>query len=256
MTAANSTNQGQLVLLGGEGLRADMRALWEGLGMPRPAPERRVVIVPAALAGEKVGTPERHAGLAGETLQRWGIPTEVALIVSPEDANDDELIEPLRQASAVYLPGGDARATVEVLAGSAAWRLIRQVHRAGTTLVAASGAAVALGEMAFAPRQPAPPTLDALSYETFSGLGLLPGVVVLPYFSWLQEPLVRQVEALCPTGVTLAGLDDQAALIAAGGEWHVTGLGTVTIWQKGQRRYVIDAGRSVPADLLPTYQTR
>src|SRR5690606_18923905 len=107
MTAANSTNQGQLVLLGGEGLRADMRALWEGLSMRQPAADRRVVIGPAALAGEEVGPPERHAGLAGEALGRRGIAAEVALSSSPEHGNHDEHIDPLRQASDVYLPGGD-----------------------------------------------------------------------------------------------------------------------------------------------------
>lgn len=256
MTAADDTKQGPLVLLGGEGLRADMRDLWQELGMPAAGSERRVAVVPAALAGEKVGVPERRTGLAQDVLAGWGIGAEAVPIVTAEDANDGELLEALRFAAAVYLPGGDARAAVGVLAGSAAWRLIRQVHRAGVPLIAAGGAAVALGDAAFAPQQPAPPTLDALAYERFPGLGLLPGLVILPYFNWLQEPLVRQVEALCAPGATLVGLDDQAALIAEGGTWRAAGLGTVAIWRAGARRHIVDAGHPVPADLLPAYEPR
>ncbi len=247
MSADKPSSYGPLALLGGEGLRHDSRGLWQRLASSHGQPAR-AVIVPAALGGQAVGAAERHTGLAQETLAGWDIAAEV--VAGPER------LDALHDAGLIALPGGDARTLIESLAGSDEWNAILEAHAHGAALAAAGSSAMGLGAVAFAPPKPGPETLDDLSYEAVDGLGLLPGLAILPYFNWLQETLVRRITALCPPGTWLVGIDDQAALIATGRGWHADGLGQVTIWQPGGRAQVVDAGQSLPADLLPPYPPR
>ena len=250
MTGATDT-AGPVALLGGDGLRSQSRDLWRALAALGAHGWEQAVIVPAALAGQRVGTAERRARLAQEALADAGIRARVAPIVSAGAANSEELLDDLRRADALYFPGGEARAMVAALAGSAAWEAVRERHRSGALLVAGGGAAVALGELAFAPQQPAPAAMEELRFERYEGLGLLHSLVVLPYFNWLQAPLLERIEALCPAGSWLAGIDDQAALIRVGSTWHADGPGSVTLWRAGERRQTIQAGREAPPGWQP-----
>lgn len=249
MTAATHST-GKLALLGGEGLRTESQTFWQRLA----ARAQRSVIVPATLAGQKVGTPERRAGLIQDTLAGWGVGAEVVLIASRDDAEDEDIVAPLRAADLIILPGGEARALVDTLAGTAGWHAVLAQLDAGATLTAAGGAAVSLTEVAYMPGEPVPASLDGLSFERFGGLGLLRGMVALPYFTWLQAGVTARIEALYPPGTWLAGLGEQAALLTDGEMWQVAGAGHVTLWQAGKPPLTISAGETLPGDLLPTHR--
>lgn len=255
MSVDTTSRHGPLALLGGEGLRHDSRGVWQRLAASAGQPAR-AVIVPAALGGQTLGAAARQTGLAQETLAAWGISAEVVPVTSRSEANHLERGDAVQTADLIVLPGGNARTLTETLAGTEAWRLIREAHARGGVLVAAGSAAVALGAVAFAPPKPGPGTLDELHFEPFEGLALLPELVILPYFNWLQDALATRIAALCPPGAWLAGIDDQAALIGADGAWRVDGLGQVTLWQPGKRPHVVDVGRALPTDLLPPYPPR
>ncbi len=253
MSTHDATSHGALALLGGEGLRPDSAPLWQHLASLAPAQMRHTLIVPAALAGEKVGTPERRAGAAAEGLARLGVEAQVVAILSREQAADPARVAPLMDADCLYLIGGGPRVLVDVLRDTPAWEALRVRHTQGALLIASSGAAVVLGVRGFAPERAFEQSLDGLHLEPFDGLGLLDSLVIMPYFGWLQPRVVDKVAALCPPGAQLVGIDDQAALIAALGGWQVAGFGSVTIWQPGGSRCVIDAGHAVPDGFLPPY---
>lgn len=250
MIDKTSNSNGKLILLGGEGLRGESRPFWQHA----LAGAAQAAIIPAALAGQKVGAAERQAGLAQDVLAGWGIDARIVPLTSQEDAANDELIALLHEADVLLLPGGEARALIETLGGSEAWQAVLARHAGGAAIVAAGSAAVALAGVAFTPQQPAPAALDALTFETLGGLGLLREAVPLPYYNWLQPQVARRIEALYPPGTLFAGIDDQAALIADGDGWRVEGLGSVTIWHSGERPTIVDAGHSLPPDCLPVYR--
>ena len=218
---------GVLAMLGSEGLRPESTSLWRHLLSLSLG--NNLVIVPAALATQKVGGAERRIKLAQDTMKQLGLRTQVAEILSTEQANDHEVNAPLAQADCIYLIGGEPHALCNVLRDSVAWDVIHTRNQAGASLVAAGGAAAALGEQAFVPLNPSPPTLDELTFEPLAGLGLLPGVAVLPYYNWLQSQVIDKIIALSPPLVSLVGIDDQAALITQDDKWEVGGSGTVTI---------------------------
>lgn len=253
MTGSDHSIPGPLALLGGEGLRPESAPLWRYLV---PADGGSIVLVPTALAARKAGTAEYHIRLVKETLSTFGLEMQVVKILTAEQANDPELLKPLQRAGHIYLPGGEAHALCTTIRGSMTWKMIHTRHREGASLIAAGGAAVAFGEQAFIPLKPYPPDLDELVFELLEGLNLLPGTVILPYFNWLQAPVIDKITNLSPPHTTLIGIDDQAALIAREGRWSVEGLGSVTIMRHNEARQVINAGTSVPADVLSPIDTR
>ena len=236
MSSTDASSPGTLILLGGEGLRPPAStSLWERIGALAPR-DQPVVIVPVALAARRRSAVERRVRLAQKTLESFGLSTRVVMIFNAAQANDPALIAPLEEATCLYLPGGEARTLCEVMQGSAAWRVICARVRVGVPLVAGAGAAVALGEWAFAPRKPYPQALDALEFDVFPGLGLLPGVIVLPYANRLQPQVEQKITAACPPDVAPVTIDEEAALLVRGDQWEIIGDGLVSIRGGGPGR--------------------
>ena len=257
MKPAPPIRHGVLVLLGGEGLRPTSLPLWEHLRALAPQGMRRTVILPAALAAYKEGAAQRRTAQIAAALEQMGVEVSVLPIFSREQAADSAQAAALAAADCIYLGGGQPQALHRVLAGTLVWEALLSAHARGALLVASGGAAAALGSVSFTPPQPAPRTLDALQFERLDGLGLLKGIVVLPYYNWLQPQVIEQIAVLFPSDTLLIGIDDQAALIGAADGWRVEGLGSVTIRKHGGLRpLMIDAGQSVALDVLPPYPER
>ncbi len=240
---------GLLVLLGGEGLRAESGELWRQImAATASGSMSHGVIVPAMLPAQKVGAAEHRARLVAETLAAWGIVAEILPILTCAQANDPAHVARLKAADFTILAGGEPRILIEVLRSSLAWDTMQERQAQGLLLIAMGGAASALGNPAFAPVRPFPQALVNLAFEPVDGLGLLPNMVVLPYFNWLQPQIVEKIEALCAPATCFVGIDAQAALVIGLGGWRAAGLGTLTLWGRGKAKQVIDAGGTVPSD--------
>jgi cyanophycinase-like exopeptidase len=240
-------------MLGGEGMDS---GLWSAvLGALLPGGPARVVVVPSALAGQKVGTPERRAGLLADAIAPHGGEVDIIPILT-DGAEDSALIARLEMADLIALTGGEVRSLVEVLSGSRAWEAILRSVGAGAALAAAGGAAVGLCADAYAPVEPVPGELSDLAFEPVAGLGLLRGLVVLPFFNWLQTEVASRIEDLTPPGSTLLGLGAGTAMTLGTSGWRVVGEGNATIWRKGGPRQVIRPGESIPDHLIPPNAVR
>jgi cyanophycinase len=234
---------GLVALLGGEGLRPASAALWRQLEDLSPGSFTQPVVLPTALAHEKPAATERRIAVTLAALGSLGIHARALSIVSRQDAAAPDLLAALASAPGVILAGGRPLSLLETLSGTLAWQAVADRHAQGMAIVAAGGAAAALGTVTLVPGDPRASTLPGLALAPHAGLGLLPGMCVLPYVGWLQAALVEQLEAACPADVRLVGIDDQAALIRTREGWQVSGPGTVAVWQPGSGRVVLNPGR-------------
>jgi len=248
---------GPLVLLGGEALRPESLSLWQQLKMMIPQGTAPIAILLTALAEHKPGMAERRADVIQGALNNFGLSSWHAVILTRQQADDPALAALLEQAAGIYLAGGEPSSLHKILAGSAAWETICLLHQQRETmLIAAGGAAVALGELSFVPLKPFPRSIDDLRFEISEGLRLLPKMAILPYFSWLPSQVLEQLTALYPPDLELVGIDDQAALVAHSGRWTVYGTGNVTLLHAGRPSCTVTSGQPIPSELLSPYPAR
>lgn len=233
-TARSSERGGAVVLVGaGEylpGMEPVDRRLLAGVDGPA-----RVVVLPTASAPDGPGVPERWARMGVEHYTRLGVAVEPVMLLAREDAFRPELVEPIARASFVYLSGGKPRFLLETLEGTPAWEAIQKVHAAGGVVAGCSAGAMVLGGV----------MVDGRGWDaTRPGLGLAPGILVIPHFDELSRRVSDLRERL-PAGVTLAGVDGFTALVGQRGAYRVWGRGGVTlITPDGEARYT--DGQSVP----------
>ena len=209
----------------------------------------QVVLVPTAVARHRPDLAVTHGERAfREAAERAGVEVHVtaARLLERADAENPgrAVIEQLEGADLVHLPGGDPDLIPAILRGTAAWAAILRAHAAGACVVGASAGAMALAERLWTRGGPV------------DGLGLVPGIAVLPHFA--PERLEAWRAAVDGTvdrdggggGVTggrraLAwlGLDEQTLVIGRlGGPWTVAGRGRAHVVPAGMPAVVRSAG--------------
>ena len=212
-----------IVLLGGEGLRPDASGLWDSILQMEKNTRKTISLIHASSQGSRnISQQERRIKIAVDALIHLGI---TAHVIDAASANVSDV------ADMVYLTGTSPPVIVDSLAGTDIRDSICSPQR---LLIASSSAAVAIGEHIFTPLEPFPAALDDLTFQVSSGLGLIPGIMILPYFSWLQDIVIERISKLIPN-LWLVGIDDQAALIIHYDRWEIAGLGTVTLFKHGER---------------------
>jgi cyanophycinase-like exopeptidase len=73
------------------------------------------------------------------------------------------------------------------------------------------------------------------------GLGLVPGIAVLPHYDRVPEPVAALLALQAPRGCLVVGLDEDTAMVGRNGAWQVYGRARVTVW-RGRRRWRYRAG--------------
>lgn len=187
----------------------------------------RAVVVPAAAAGER---PELAAAHGIAALQRVAatvgiaVRTGAAMVVDISSATEAALAGRLAGADLVHLPGGDPGRLLAILAGTPAWRAILAANARGAVVAGASAGAMALAGWCWTPRGWRP------------GLGLVPGLVVVPH--------AERVAAAGWAGTLAAGVPAEAEPVGRLGLDERTGVLTA-VDGAGRRGWrVVGAGRA------------
>ena len=214
----DTASAGPLALAGGNefgrGNEAADRVLVDACG-GRPA-----YVVCAAIRD----TPDRAAATARRWFASLGCEMSELRVRSRGDAGSAATAERAAAAGLVYLAGGDPGRVVKLLAGSAVWEAIVTAWRGGAALAGSSAGAMALGEWTLVrDRWPGSETRRPLP-----GLGLVPGVAVLPHFDAFGKRWVPSAQAALP-GATLLGPDERTAAVWVDGRWTARGPGRVTV---------------------------
>jgi cyanophycinase len=216
-----------------------------------PGPTGPVALLPTASALEP-GKPEEWNARGVAHFSALGATPTPLLLLSRDDAESDELAVELSRHRFFYFSGGNPDYLVETLRGTPSWLALRKAHRRGAVLAGCSAGAMMLGGALLSVRG----LREGLASPWRTGLGLLPGLVVLPHFDrlryWLTDDRFRETLATAPADATVVGVDEDTALVflpsrADGvGEWIVTGRQAVTVFDATGAGTRYAAGASVP----------
>jgi cyanophycinase len=207
-------NVGQIALVGDNEFRRECDPMDRALLGRAGGPGTPIVIVPTAATNE-------NPYVAGENgmrhFRRLGAAPEKLMIVDAETAHQTEMAAALEQFRFVYFTGGDPVYLNETLRGSQAWEAVLAVYRRGGLIAGSSAGAMVLGGQLW--------RFDGW----VPGLGLAPGIAVLPHHATLSARWGgAALAAALPAGVALVGIDDATALLLPTG--LVLGVGEVTVY--------------------------
>lgn len=187
--------------------------------------------------------------LAVANAIRWfgtlGLEIEELPALRRSDLRSAEAVERARAGRFFYLVGGDPGLVPTILEGTPVWDAIVQAWRDGAALGGSSAGAMGLCEWTLLRER-----LPGDERRRFApGLGLVPGVAVLPHFQtfghrWAPGAREGRDDAV------LLGLDERTAAVWQGGAWRAVGAGEVTVLGPGAepRRY----GGGATVDGLPS----
>jgi len=138
-----------------------------------------------------------------------------------DDAFNPEFIAAIKGAGLIYFSGGDPHRVAEIFNGSPLWDAIVAEWKSGTSLAGCSAGAMAFGGTIMGIRK---------SHHS-PGLGLLPGIEVIPHYDkmlgWLPDR-VTSFMAHTVSNATLLGIDENTALVHTD-VWRKFGRGNVHV---------------------------
>lgn len=180
-----------------------------------------VVLLPTAAAYEH---PDREVDNAAAWFETLGGTVVGAPVLARPDALAADNVELVAEARFLYLCGGSSMHLRSVLKDSPVWDALVSAWEGGAVLAASSGAARVLCD----------PMVDPRGGAFAVGLGLIPGLAVIPHHDhWSREKAHRTIQ-LAPKGLPIAGIDDRTALIRdPDGTWRSQGAGEVAIFVDG-----------------------
>jgi cyanophycinase len=208
-------------------------SLLASTGVARP----RVAILPTASYPDGEAVFQRWAAMGVAHFGELGAEVEAVFVRDRGEADDPGAAQAIGEADLVYLSGGMPAHLIEALVGSAVGRALVAAHRRGAALVGCSAGAMALARHAFDFRL----RLMPFPLRWGAGLGVAPGLSVVPHYDAWPEPLSALIALQAPRGSVVLGIDEQTAVVGHDGGWQVHGAARVTVW-RGRRRERFRAG--------------
>ncbi len=184
----------------------------------------RIAIIPTASRLEETG-PNYEAVFA-----ELGAESAVSLpISSREDAQREEYVETLENATGIFITGGNQLRLSTILGGTPVAQSIRKLNASGTHVAGTSaGAAIMPEHMIAGGPSGALPNEQGVTFAP--GLGLINKMILDQHFSQ-RNRLGRLLSAVSynPFASGLGICEDTAAFIGPDGVLEVVGSGTVTV---------------------------
>lgn len=182
---------------------------------------REVVVLPTGAAYE-------NPGRLVELASRWFASLDATVrelpVLNRRDGLVEEHIDQLRAARFVYLVGSSPMHLRAVLKDSPLFDALVEAWNDGAVIAGSGAGADVLCD----------PMVDTRGGAFTVGLGLVPGLALIPRVNqWSPDKVHRTVE-LAPAGLAVVGVPESTALIRdATGEWRVDGVGECTVYRDG-----------------------
>jgi cyanophycinase-like exopeptidase len=180
----------------------------------------RVVYLPTAAALEGEERIDYWVELGRAHYQRLGVEAIPLMVLNRDDADSARLADQVAGAGMVYLSGGNPTYLAKTLVGTRVGAAINEVWMQGSAVAGCSAGAIALTDTV--------PDIRRRSGPPVPGLGLVPGVIVMPHFDqierWMPGAIQWALDAT-PPGVHLVGIDEDTAIVGGPLEWRVMGRG-------------------------------
>lgn len=209
---------GHLALVGGgefaEGCTFDA-------GLLEASGADRVLVVPTGAAYEH---PQRLVDAAASWFDRLGVEAVGLDLLARPQAADAAVVEALAASRFTYLVGGSPLHLRSVLKDSPAWEALVAAWQGGGVLAGSSAGAMVLCD----------PMVDPRGGAFTLGLGLVPGLSVIPAHDHWSEDAAHRTRKMSPPTLVLAGIDERTALIREpDGTWRAEGAGEVVVFVGG-----------------------
>lgn len=221
---------GPLALVGSGEFTTTMRATDDALldRVEAEGFERAVAVIPTAAATEGDATVRRWFDLAHEHYDALGAEVLEVDVRDRHDATELRHVADVQEVGLVYLSGGKPDHLTRTLRGTPLLDAILEQWRLGAALAGCSAGAMSLAA--------AWPPFLPFSREWGTGLGVLPGLAVVPHFDMVRRMTLGAIGRIgrrVPAGLHLVGVDEDTALVhtdawrteGRGGAWTIDGDG-------------------------------
>lgn len=199
----------------------------------------RYVQIPTAAAAEGADRLAYWVDLGRKQAERLGVEAVPLVVTDRAQADDPAIAAQVAGAGLIYLSGGNPVLLADTLRDTALWRAIVAAWEQGAALAGCSAGAMVMADHV--------PDLRHPTRDSRPGLGLLPGLRVIPHFDrmlgWIPDLLTRPF-LRTTAGVMLVGVDEETALV--GGPDVFTVRGSQSAWILGEgRRQRVAAGETL-----------
>ena len=193
--------------------------------------DARIAIIPTASSIEAAG--ERYKALF---LEMGAAEANVLFIGSREDANGEDHVETIGNATGIFMTGGNQMRLSALVSGTRVAHWVRQRHEAGMVVAGTSAGASILSShmVAYGASGPTPRMRMA---QMIAGFGLVPELIIDQHFR--QRDRIGRLLSLVASNPGLLGVgidEDTAALIDGNNVLEVVGRHSITIVD-GQEMY-------------------
>ena len=204
-------------------------------------PQRYVQLATAA-APEGDSSLKRWHDLGAMSAARLGAEQVIIDVRKRADADDPAWVDKIKGAGLIYLSGGNPSYLARTLVGTRVWSAIEREWRAGASLAGCSAGAMALAGYVPDFRHP--------RNGGVSGLGVVPGIRVLPHFDrytkWMPDFAMRP---LVTEGAQIIGIDEDTCFVAEPSstpDWLFSVRGRQSVWRiEADRRYRVNSPMSL-----------
>lgn len=223
-TAGAAPARGPLLAIGGAEDKTNAQVILRRFVALAGGAAARIAIVPTASSIEGAG--QRYKALF---LALGAASAEVAYVADRAAALDAATAAPLRDATGIFITGGNQMRLATILGGSPVEAAIMGRNAAGAVVAGTSAGAsilsrhmIAIGAAGTGPRQ--------RMAQLAAGFGLIDGVIIDQHFRQRDRiGRLLMLVALNPGQLGLGIDEDTAALIDADGMLEVLGRGTVMV---------------------------
>jgi cyanophycinase len=207
-----------------------------------PPARPRVAILPTASWPDGEAVFRRWGEMGIEHFRALGAEVEAVPVRERVDAWERSNAQAVGEADLVYLSGGKPEHLMATLAGSPVWEAVLATHARGGVLAGCSaGAMVLCSHLAGLRRLPGLRFPSPFPARWEPGLGVVPGMAVLPHYDAMPEAVMALWAMQGPSGAVVLGIDEDTALVGRDGVWQVHGESRVTVW-RGRHRERLRAG--------------
>lgn len=235
---------GVLMMIGGAEDKLGRRTILGRFVRLAGGPDARVAVISTA-SSLGAATTELYRAVLG----RLGVhDIRGPLPLTRAEADSDEVVDTVEDATGVFLTGGNQQKLSSVVAGTRLGDAITAAYQRGAVIAGTSAGASAQSRHMVAFGAPGDTPKQRMA-QLSAGLGLIEGVVVDQHFE--QRNRIGRLLAVVAASPSLLGLgidEDTAAVITAGRLLEVLGRGAVTVVDGS--RIVTDAPVAKRTDAL------
>ena len=211
---ARAADSGPLVIVGGGNVGPDIVSRTLSLAGGKDA---IVVVLPQSSA-------ERDAGDSFVKMWLGAGAKEAAKL----GFSDPQAAEKLRRATLIWMPGGDQNRFMKAIAGTGLDDVIRERHKAGTTVGGSSAGAAILAEVMFTGDADLK-SITAGATVTAKGLAVWPEALIDQHFLKRQRDNRLISAVLDRPDLVGVGIDEATAVIVTGSSFEVVGQSSVVV---------------------------